>query len=159
MTIQRIVLLLGSLVVATQAPALAQQPAPQRWEAYDNASISIIGNITFSPSRITFANRKSLALTSAGRAAVQNMNGGPGTATADLFRVTQPDDPVLLGGNRLCGGKTPVPVTYIAVWRPAPIAGLTSGPDRQMAVFSSATPPTTATQQCGQYGFSVSGGR
>ena len=64
--------------------------------------------------------------------------GSPVAATR--YRVASPADPPLLNGNRLCGGKTPAPVTYIVLWTPQELAGDTA--PRSLAAFSGPTPPT-----------------
>jgi hypothetical protein len=92
--------------------------AAEHWTAYSKTAEAITGDITFSPERITFGNGKSLALASAGVVPGFETLGSRGQSTR--YRVTAPDDPVLLNGNRLCGGRTPVPVTSIIVTRLPP---------------------------------------
>jgi hypothetical protein len=111
----------------------------RRWEAVSTTALAITGDVTFSPDRITFGNRKSLPLAPAGTA--PNFDGS-GKKTATLYRVMAPDDPVLLHGNRLCGGKGPQPVTFIAVWKPD-LVGSDIDP-RGMAAFSGSARPTVA---------------
>jgi hypothetical protein len=101
----------GAFLVALLASSPAG--AAEHWTAYSKTAESITGNVTFSPDRITFGNGKSLPLAVAGTVAGFETLGRRGQSTR--FRVTSPDDPVLLNGNRLCGGRTPVPVTFIIV--------------------------------------------
>jgi len=73
---------------------------------------------------------------------------GPPTETvnAALYRVTAPGDPVLLHGNRLCGGRGPQPVTFIAVWKPARVESDVD--PHSMAAFSGSARPTAAGGPC-----------
>jgi hypothetical protein len=107
------------------------------------------GDVTFAPDRIAFANGKGLPLAPAGTVPDFEVYGKKLNAT--LYRVTAPDDPVLLQGTRLCGGHGPQPVTFIAVWTPAPI-GSDVDP-RGMAAFSGSARPTVAggVNFCGTY--------
>jgi hypothetical protein len=116
-------------------------------------AISITGDVTISPDKITFGNGKSLPLAPAG--SVPGFKGDDGKqVNATLFRVTVPDDPVLLSGQRLCGGQTARPATFIVAWtRERRFSG---DPDlRTMAVFSSSARPTGAGGPgfCGTYNY------
>jgi hypothetical protein len=91
--------------VRQSAPSAA--PAGEHWEAVSTTAISITGDVTFAPGRITFGNGKSLPLAAAG--SVPGFGAPTGAVDATLYRVTAPDDPVLLHGNRLCGGRGPHP--------------------------------------------------
>jgi hypothetical protein len=126
---------------------LAQSPAwsasvIEQWKAASTTAASITGDIAISADRITFGAGASLPLAAAGR--VHDFKGDDGKpVNASLFKVTVPDDPVLLSGHRLCGAETPRPVTFIVIWWPAArlrgVAGL-----RAMAAFSGSEPPTGA---------------
>jgi hypothetical protein len=72
-----------------------------------------------------------------------------GTVSATLYRATTPYDPVLLHGNRLCGG----PVTFVAVWKPAPVASDID--PRAMAARSGSARPAAAggPNFCGTYNY------
>jgi hypothetical protein len=145
----RFLLLLLSLVLAARSPALAA--APEQWEAVSTTAMAITGNVRFSPDRITFQNGKFLPLEPAG--IVPQFGEAMGTVSATLYRVKKPDGPVLLQGTRLCGGRGPQPVTFIAVWKPAPVASDID--PRTMAAFSGSVRPTVAggPNFCGTYGY------
>jgi hypothetical protein len=114
--------------------------AGEKWEAVSTTALAITGNVTFSPDRITFANDESFPLAPAGTA--PEFVAAMGIVSATLYRVTTPDDPILLHGNRLCGGKGPQLVTFIAIWKPA-LVGSDIDP-RRMAAFSGSARPTVA---------------
>lgn len=138
-------LLLSLLLFAFAAPSPALAAAPEQWEAVSTTALSITGNVRFSSDRIAFQNGKSVPLAPAGT--VPAFGTPTGTANATLYRVTKPDNPALLRGNRLCGG----PITFIAVWKPAPVASDID--PREMAVFSGSARPTLAggPDFCGTY--------
>ena len=98
-----------ALVLAARSPALAA--SPEQWEAVSTTASSITGNVRFSPDRITFQNGKSLPLEPAG--VVPQFGEAMGTVSATLYRVTKPDDPALLQGTRLCGGKEGTPARHL----------------------------------------------
>jgi hypothetical protein len=66
-------------------------------------AMAITGDVTLPPDRITFANHKSFPLAPAGT--VPEFAAPMERVSATLYRVTAPDDPVLLHGNRLCEGR------------------------------------------------------
>jgi hypothetical protein len=141
-----------TLLLAVSCPWAAA--AGEHWEAVSTTAMSITGDVTFSPDRITFGNGKSLPLAAAGTAPNFDWSG---KKTTTLFKVTAPDDPVLLHGNRLCGGKGPQPVTFIAVWKPD-LVGSDVDP-RGMAAFSGSARPTVAGGSgfCGTYNYEAGG--
>ena len=144
--------LLPTLVATTMLAASSARAASvnEQWKAVSTTAISITGDITISANRITFGNGTSVPLAAAGRVPDFKIDVGK-PVSATLFRVTAPDDPVLLSGHRLCGGKPPHPVTFIAVWRPAHPRG---GVDlRTIAAFSGGERPTRAAGPdfCGTY--------
>jgi hypothetical protein len=122
----------------------------EQWKAASTTATSITGDITISANRITFGNGTSLPLAAAGRVPDFKIDVGK-PVSATLFRVTAPEDPVLLSGHRLCGGEPPHPVTFIAVWRPAHVRG--SVDLRTVAAFSGGEQPTRAggPDFCGTY--------
>jgi hypothetical protein len=123
--------------------------AGETWTAYSTTAMAITGDITISPSRITFANGKSLPLAPAGDVPVSDRPGVKHSAA--LFRVTAPDDPILLSGNRLCGGRTPQPVTFMTVWTPPrPGVGVEL---RSISAFSGKDRPTQGLGSCGVYNY------
>jgi hypothetical protein len=102
--------LLGVLFALITAAAL---PAPQHWEAVSNTAMSITGDVAFTPSRLTFANGKSLDLRYAGTRPISHASSTPhGTAQSfKLYQVVTRTNPTLLRGNVLCD-ETP---TYVGV--------------------------------------------
>ena len=79
------------------------------------------------------------------------MTDGRQTKQARLFRVTRPDDPVLQNGTRLRGGRTPEPVTSIAIWSCTPFGGDIN--PRDMVVFSGGAVPANADRSCASYSY------
>jgi hypothetical protein len=77
----------------------------EKWEAVSTTAMAITGDLIFSPDRITFGNGKSLPLAPSGT--VPTFSAPMESVNATLYRVTTPADPVLLHGNRLCGGRAP----------------------------------------------------
>jgi len=154
MTVRVVLPALASMAVLASASVWGAS-ADERWTAYSKTAISITGDVTFSPGRITFGNGRYLPLAPAG--SIPRYNALGKSVTAGLFRVTAPSDPVLLHGNRLCGGRTPQPVTFIVVSTVGPVP---DGPElRSMDVFADATPPNAegGTQSCGTYNYEPAG--
>jgi hypothetical protein len=153
--------LLAAISIAALGILLLLEPisraeTPERWTAYSKTAQSITGDVTFTRARITFGDGRWLPLAPAG---LIPGHVAPGTLargsklTAQRYRVTSPADPVLLNGNRLCGGRTPVPVTIIVVSR--------------VPSFSPATPALIVMEVfsgggglrfCGSYSFDVQPG-
>jgi hypothetical protein len=146
MTLRAVPRALTLLALLAHGRAVAA-PAGEHWEAVSTTAMSITGNVTFSPGRITFGNGKSLPLAPAGT--IAKFGTGVESVTATLFRVTAPTNPVLIHGNRLCGG----PVTFIAVWKPTRI--MSDVDPRGMAPFSGSARPTGAggPDFCGTYNY------
>ena len=150
--------LLRTLLVTAMLiePAAWAASVSEQWKAISTTAISITGDITIAVDRITFGNGTSLPLAAAGRVPDFKVDAGK-PVNAILFRVTAPDDPVLLSGNRLCAGQLPQPVTFIAVWRPARLRG---GVDlRTIAAFSGREQPKGAAGPdfCGTYDYEPGG--
>jgi hypothetical protein len=141
---------LTALVAQSSAWAAA---AGEQWTAYSKTAVAITGNITFSSDRVTFGDGKSLPLAPAG--AVPDFLTLWGKRNASLFRVTAPDDPVLLHGARLCGNRPPQPVTFIAISILPPDVGTLDL--RAMDVFSGAEPPKGVedTHFCANFNFEL----
>ncbi|WP_156878420.1 hypothetical protein [Roseomonas gilardii] len=129
-------------------------PAGRQWQAISNTAASITGDITVTPDRITFAGGHALILSQPTALPRFRAEGSPVAATR--YRVASPADPILLNGNRLCGGRTPVPVTYIVLWTPRKFAGDTA--PRSLAAFSGTTPPTGTDSPglCGTFRYEAS---
>jgi len=145
---------LASAVLLAVSCAWAAIPG-EHWEAVSTTAMAITGDVTFSPDRITFGNGKSLPLATSGT--MPQFGAAMGTVSATLYKVTAPDDPVLLHGSRLCGGRAPQPVTFIAIWKPA-LVGSDVDP-RSMAAFSGSVRPTVAGGPgfCGTYTYEAGG--
>jgi hypothetical protein len=75
--------------------------------------------------------------------------------TATIYRVTEPANPVLLRGSRLCGNGRPI--RAIAVWQPPPIGNAAPGQGRSLAAFSGAAPPKGAEDpgSCGTFQYEL----
>ena len=116
-----------------------------KWEPAGGTAAGITGTIIVSPSLIAFESGKSLPLAASGTAALAtDMNR---IVTANVYRVTQPDNPVLLNGNRLCGGNQRV--AFILLWHAR------SGDDDllQMNAFAGPRLAAGSTDDCGRYGY------
>lgn len=131
-----------SLAAAVLTPASAQA---ERWEPAGSTAEALTGTVKFSPSRITFQNGKSLALSQAGTTRFTNdMNK---TVSANVYKVVVPEDPALVSGNKLCGGKK---VAYLLVWRTR------DGSDEfiEMNAFSGSAFKSGSPDDCGRYAYS-----
>ena len=129
------------------ATAAGQPPtAPENWTPTGRTA-AITGRVTFTPSAITFQNGKSLSLTPGGQMLFRPL-AKKKKVPADLYRVTQPDDPVLENSNRLCRGK---PVAYLIVWKSEAINKETD--PRTIAPFSGPNLNTGSRDDCGRYTF------
>jgi hypothetical protein len=128
-------------------------PEPEVWEPASTTAMAITGRITLAPDRITFGNRASLPLEPAGEVTGFLADGQRVTAT--LYRVTEPGNPVLLRGSRLCGNGRPI--RAIAVWQPPPIGNAPPGQDRSLAAFSGTAPPKAADDpdSCGTFHYEL----
>jgi len=145
-------LLLAFTVSGLAATAVAQTaPATENWVPVGHLAQTITGRVTFSPTEITFQNGKSLSLTQGAQMLFRPEVKGK-KVTADLFRVTQPDDPVLESGNKLCRGK---PVAYLIVWK-SEKTGTTAAP-RTLAPFSGTKFSAGAPDDCGRYHMTLAG--
>lgn len=134
-------------------PGTAPAPEPEVWEPAGTTAMAITGRVTLAPDRITFGNRASLALEPAGEAPGFLAEGQRVTAT--LYRVTEPGNPVLLRGSRICGNGRPI--RTIAVWQPPPIGNAAPGQGRFLAAFSGTAPPKGAEEpgSCGTFQYEL----
>jgi hypothetical protein len=129
------------------ATAAGQPPtAPENWTPTGRTA-AITGRVTFTPSAITFQNGKSLSLTPGGQMLFRPL-AKKKKVPADLYRVTQPDDPVLENSNGLCRGK---PVAYLIVWKSEAINKEID--PRTMAPFSGSKLNAGSPDDCGRYTF------
>jgi hypothetical protein len=139
-------LLLGFAVSGLPAIAAAQTaPVSENWAPVGHLAQTITGRVTFSPTAITFQNGKSLPLTQ-GAQMLFRPEAKAKKVTADLFRVTQPDDPMLENGNKLCRGK---PVAYLIIWKSDKTA--TAAAPRNLAPFSGTKFSAGSPDDCGRY--------
>lgn len=109
----------------------------EHWRSTSGTGYSITGNVIMSPGKLTFANGQSLPLAEIGHQSGFMAMGEVVDGT--VYRVTAPTNPRLKGGNRICGGRRLVPITYILVWSPKPLPG--DRAPRSFAAFSTKTPP------------------
>ena len=138
--------MLGFTVAGLAATAVAQTATvSESWAPVGHLAQTITGRVTFSPTEIKFQNGKSLSLTQGAQMLFRPEPKGK-KVTADLFRVTQPDDPVLENGNKLCRGK---PVAYLIVWK-SEKTGTAAAP-RNLAPFSGAKFSAGSPDDCGRY--------
>lgn len=147
----RVLLLALAGVLPALGPSIAAD-APERWAATSTTALSVTGNVTFAPDKITFQNGRSLPLSLVGH--VAGFKGMGEAVEATLYRVTAPADPRLENGNHLCGGGGhSLPVTYVAVWTPNPLPG--DKAPRSMAAFSGKDQPRSADDpsSCGVYNY------
>lgn len=138
--------ILALAVVAVPAGA----DAAERWQAVSRNATAVTGDVLFSPDRIAFKGGKSLALTPAGTIPGFEINGQvvPGA----IYRLTKPEDPKLVAGNRLCGSGRPV--SFLVVTKPKPTFG--DKAPRSLSVFIGGEPPTSAAATCGDYNYEAS---
>jgi hypothetical protein len=117
--------MLVGLLLALATTAMSPV-ATQHWEAVSNTAMSITGSVSFTPSRIVFANGKSLDIRSLTTRSIAQGNSTPhGTArTFQLYEVLTKTNGKLLHGNALCD-ETP---TYIGV-------AVSPGPSGETTVF------------------------
>lgn len=124
--------------------ALAQIGPLEKWDPAGRAA-STLGEITFSPSRITFASGKSLPLVHAGSMPFATDMGI--TVTAEIYRVLKPEALPPYEGNQLCDGKR---VTFLLIWRDARF-----GEMRQLEPFSGNRFKVGSPDDCGRFAFDL----
>ena len=129
MTSRHLLALTLSLVLAS--PALADS-----YSAISNTAMSITGDIEFDDFGITFENGKKITFD---QLVGDTFVVGGETVNASVYSVADPEDPVLLNGNRLCGE----PVTYVASWGDASTT--------TVAVFSTQDVPSSDADMCASY--------
>jgi hypothetical protein len=141
----------AAVVMAINLPASAG--AVERWTASSTASLSITGNVTFSPQKISFFNGKALPLSRVAPAEqVAAFTDDEKPVSAVIYRVTKPAHLKLKNGNRLCGSaRKPRAVTFVAVWTPEALPG--DKEPRALAVFSGDQIPASSlgSGSCGVY--------
>lgn len=126
---------LASVGIATPALAYTDEDA---YTAVSNTAMSITGDILFDDFSITFANGETLEFADL---VADNFIVDGESVPASLYRVRNPADPVLEGGNRLCGSGD---VSYIAAW----------GTDLTIiGVFTGDEPPQSSDEICASYSY------
>lgn len=138
------VLLMAGSVLAQEA---------EQWEPASTTAMAITGRITLAPDRITFGNRASLPLEPAGE--IPSFMADGHRVTATLYKVTEPANPVLMRGSRLCSSGRPV--RAIAVWTPPPIGNTAPGQARSLAAFTGQAMPKGADDpgSCGTFHYEL----
>lgn len=106
--------------VSSAAPRDEIPPEMQgRWPAYGTTSLAITGDITLTKSEIIFQTGQRLRLSF-----ITTQVGVSGffdqKLPARIFRIRKPADPMILNGNRLCGGTAAIdpvinPATYLTL--------------------------------------------
>ena len=137
--------------LAFAVPCVAASGA-ERWTATSNTASSITGNVTLEANRIVFSGGKFLPIA---REKNITFNDGMGNRVpASLYRVTAPDDPPLLRGNRICG-QPGAKVTYLIIWHARPV--MPGQPDgRAFAAYLGNTEPSpTADGACGTFFYEI----
>lgn len=127
--------LAAMLAAFPAAPALADA-----YVAVSTTAMSITGDIELDDDGIRFANGEKLAFSSKVSDAIE-VDGEE--IEASVFEVTEPSDPLLENGNRLCGQGD---VTYIATWRSQ--FDLTT-----VAVFTTLDAPSSDAEMCASYSY------
>ena len=121
--------------VAILAVPLPFDAYAETWMPVDKTAISITGKVTFTPSKITFQNGKSLAIKAATDAGIDGQ----------VFKVLKPADPQLIRGNTLCGRST---VKYILIVKP-------DRKSRGLSVYDGPNVPFQDTPSCASYSYEV----
>ena len=108
----------------------------ERWTATSRTAEAITGNITLRSDQIIVAGGKSLPIKMLKDVSFTDDIGK--TAPATIYQIVTPADPVLSGGNRICGGpKAGAPVQFIIIWHTQPISP-GEGAGRAFAAYSRA---------------------
>jgi hypothetical protein len=95
--------MLPSLILAAMM-AGGPSAGPQHWQALSTTAMSITGDVTLTPTRMTFADGKYLSVVYAG-------SGRDAGKTVWFYRILTPHQPILIRGNTICGNSP----TYVAV--------------------------------------------
>lgn len=106
--------------------------------AVSNTAMSVTGDIQFDDFSITFENGKTLNF---GELLGDTFVVGGEEVPASLYSVSNPSDPKLKNGNRLCGSGA---VTYLGSWNGADGTSV-------VAVFTGADAPSSDEEMCASY--------
>lgn len=135
------------VVSGLAATAMAQSStAPETWTPVSHNAQAVTGKVTFAPGTITVQNGKSLPLSSGGQMLFRP-EPKKKKVTADLYRITSPDDAI-----PLCKGK---PAAYLIVWH-SEKTGKEADP-RTMAPFSGPKLNAGSPDDCGRYLYDAGG--
>ena len=134
--------LFGSVAIALEAM--------QHWVAYSRSAEGITGDIDLSSSRIVFQNGTVLELSYADSAPgiIQVV---PKNLQAKIYRILNPQDPILLHGNLLCD-QSP----YYLAWVELPMEPFEGRNMLQLIFIKGREPPSAnmdADRNCGGYAF------
>jgi hypothetical protein len=111
--------------------------ASEHWAAASKNADAITGDVTFDPSQIVFANRISFPIRFLKKIpGLTWMPGEHAAEPAELYKVSDPHDPVILNRNRICGGRHTSAVTYFSV--------LKSDHEVYLSAYSDLTEPTVS---------------
>lgn len=134
--------LFGSVAIALEAM--------QHWDAYSTSAEGITGDIDLSSSRIVFQNGTVLELSYIGSAAgiIQVQKDLP----ARIYRIVNPQDPILLHGNPLCDQRP-----YYLAWIESSMKPLMEEWNLLELIFIKGREPPNANMEqdrnCGGYAF------
>lgn len=127
--------------LADDKVAVSLKPMLENWKMNSPMARSVTGDVTFTPSKITFKNGSALFLTVVGQE--EDFGEGERNVHATIYKVKNPSDPKLFNGNRLCGyGKHEFPVKFLAVWIPVS-GGSNPEMERVLGVYTDDTAPKT----------------
>jgi hypothetical protein len=132
------------VVLGIAATGAAAQTAPETWVPTSRVTQNITGRVTFTALEITFQNGRSLPLAAGGQMIFRPVK--PQKVLADLYRITQPEDPALENGNMICKGKG---IAYLLVWKSQRIGN--EADPRTMAAFSGKNFSVGSHDECGRF--------
>lgn len=130
--------LLATIVSAGLASNASAYTDEDSYTAVSGTAMSVTGDIQFDDFSITFANGETLEFAELVR---DNFIVDGTEVPASLYRVSQPGDPELENGNRLCGSGA---VTYIASWASGDSGSV-------IAVFTGDEAPSSDDEMCASY--------
>jgi hypothetical protein len=142
-----------TMAIPLTASAGTSAGTSERWTATSKTSMSITGNVTFSPQKIRFSNGRVMALSAPEQ--VASFKVFDETFEATIYRVVKPAALKLKNGNYLCGAPGKPPATFVVVWKPNPLPG--DKDPRGMAAFSGTETPVSAPGPglCGTYAYQL----
>jgi len=123
--------LASGLLLAPPAAAMDSYVAVSR------TATAVTGDVRMDDFGIVFQTRKRMAFDAL---VGDSFVVGGRRVPASVYSVKRPEDPVLLGGNRLCGEGR---VTYVASWG--------GGREMVLAVFTTQGKPASDASMCASY--------